>query len=151
MKTHRAIEIARTLVDKGIAEDRSIDNLQLQKMMYFIQQESLLGFGVPAFDDTITAEAYGPVVCPVFRTFSLWGGRPIAWREGEEPDVCAGDPDIAGVICRVFDSIQPYRPWELVTMYNVPESPWGSIWEDGAGEGLEIPLSSICGNPLPLP
>lgn len=130
-------------------EGHPIDNLQLQKMLYFVQQECLFRFGRPAFDDAIVAEDYGPVVPSAYRNFSLWGGRKITMPVDIENEI--EDPDVLSVVDEVLESLCSYEPWQLVDMYNVADSPWGWTWQDGAGEGDEIDQELIADFPQDLP
>lgn len=52
-----------------LKEKPNTSNLVLQKLLYFIQAASLVYLGEPAFEDSIEAWQYGPVVPKVYYEF----------------------------------------------------------------------------------
>ena len=48
---YSAVELSKYIITKCAKENKPISNLQLQKILYFIQKEYLQKKGVPAFDD----------------------------------------------------------------------------------------------------
>lgn len=62
---YRAIELSKYIVSKCIDDGFPISNLQLQKILYYIQRD-FLRIGKPAFPDAIEAWQFGPVVPNVY-------------------------------------------------------------------------------------
>ena len=56
---------------------KGITNLQLQKILYYIQGAFLVKLGKPAFYDDIEAWKYGPVVSDVYHEFKYYLDGPI--------------------------------------------------------------------------
>ena len=52
--TYSAITIANYIINKCTEDQQPISNLQLQKILYYVQRDSLRQ-GTPAFDDIIEA------------------------------------------------------------------------------------------------
>ena len=63
---YKAMELSTYIVSKCIKEDCPISNLQLQKILYYIQK-AFLDRGDRAFSDNIEAWQFGPVVPNVYR------------------------------------------------------------------------------------
>lgn len=65
-----AMDIARYIVHKCIDDGHPISNLQLQKILYFIQKDFLQKESRLAFSDSIEAWKFGPVVPEVYYHYS---------------------------------------------------------------------------------
>ena len=48
---------------------RSIDEMKLHKLLYFVQRESIVQLGAPIFKEEFEAWRYGPVLVPVRQLF----------------------------------------------------------------------------------
>ena len=71
-------------IAKYIISSMRVDNLRLQKLLYYTQAVSLYQTGKPAFDDEIEAWDYGPVVPNVYREYRECGFDEIS--DGGLPD-----------------------------------------------------------------
>lgn len=60
-----------------IARVDDVDNLKLQKLLYYCQAVNLVVSGKPLFEDKIEAWLYGPVVPVVYRKYRRNGELPI--------------------------------------------------------------------------
>lgn len=70
----RAIDVAQYIYEeyKRVAHE-TIDNLKLQKLLYFAQRESIAIINAPLFNDTLEGWRYGPVCRDVWGAFSPCG------------------------------------------------------------------------------
>ena len=59
---YKALELAKYVVSKCIQDDNPISNLQLQKILFYIQRDYLQNENRAAFADEIEAWRFGPVV-----------------------------------------------------------------------------------------
>lgn len=57
--------------------DNAITNLQLQKILYYVQGYFLKNYGYPAFDAEIEAWQYGPVVPEAYYDFCINGRKSL--------------------------------------------------------------------------
>ena len=62
---YSALNVAKYIIDKCTRENYPISNLQLQKILYYIQRE-FLQRGPKAFPEEIEAWQFGPVVPEVY-------------------------------------------------------------------------------------
>lgn len=76
-KEHRAVDIARYIINKCHNEGYLISNLKLQKLLYFTQGFSLALNKNPIFSDEIEAWDFGPVVPAVYREYKMYGANEI--------------------------------------------------------------------------
>lgn len=58
-------------------EPTPITQMQLHKLLYYVQGWSLAAFGEPAFDSRVEAWQHGPVVPDVYPLFRVAGKRPL--------------------------------------------------------------------------
>lgn len=58
----QALTIAAYIIRQCEEENSPINNLKLQKILYYIQMQHLQRYGLPAFDSPIEAWRHGPVV-----------------------------------------------------------------------------------------
>ena len=76
---YSAMEIAKYVVTKCTDDGHPISNLQLQKILYYIQKEYLKS-GDIAFGEDIEAWRFGPAVPIVYYEFVGSGAMPIIVR-----------------------------------------------------------------------
>ena len=85
---YSAMEIAEYAVNRRYRLDMPISNLQLQKILYFLQVIYASKTDKLLFADQFEAWPYGPVIRDVYVEFSDCGGFPIKrafYVEIEEP------------------------------------------------------------------
>lgn len=56
---------------------KTISNLKLQKILYFVQAEFLVVKGLPCFQARIEAWDFGPVVPEVYQKYKVYGSTSI--------------------------------------------------------------------------
>ena len=73
----RAVTVAAHILVLARDNDNRLDPLQLNKLCYITQGFCLGESGKPAFNDTIEAWKYGPVVKSVYHRFKRYGSAKI--------------------------------------------------------------------------
>lgn len=136
-----AMPLAQYTVTKCEAEAEPISNLQLQKIMYFLQSVYCRSMhGKLLFPEEFEAWPYGPVLPEVYEQFSNYGGRLIHERF-ENPVILS-----IGTKTFIDEGIEVLRtksPWDLVRTSHAPGSPWDQIWKGGLGFKETIPNELI--------
>lgn len=139
MKCYNVLDIAKYVINKCTEENQPISNLQLQKILYFIQGKWLKENNAPLFDSVIAAWQYGPVVPEVYYVFCGYGAGKIL---STYPD--SGLPDaITAMIDPVIEERRNYSPWDLVDETHEPGKAWDTIYQNGEGSHCEIPIQLI--------
>lgn len=74
-----AMIVADYIVTNSIAGsyNHSINNLELQKYLYFLNARFLVETGEPLFDDDIEKWKFGPVIPNVYHEYKNFGAGPI--------------------------------------------------------------------------
>lgn len=139
MAVCNAMVLAHYIVDKCTRDGEPVSNLQLQKMMYFLQTVYCRATGGELlFDDAFEAWPYGPVLSDVYTKYSDHGAEPIAERyDGADIAFC-DDGDVSSFVDSGIESLRKKSPWELVRTSHAPGSPWFKVWNDGSGYKREI-------------
>lgn len=133
-----ALDLAKYIVTKCVKDSCAISNLQLQKILYFIQKDFLCR-DESAFPDAIEAWPFGPVVPAVYYHFCIFGSMAITTAyEGidiEEKDRARIDP--------IVEEKRVLPPWDLVEDTHRKNGAWDQIYQDGAGNRSVIPPDLI--------
>ena len=74
---YSAMKVARYIIAHEKGCRRSVTNLRLQKLLYFVQAQFLVERNEPCFDAEIEAWDFGPVVPSVYREFKVFGANEI--------------------------------------------------------------------------
>lgn len=134
----KAIDLAHYIVKTCIDEEKFISNLQLQKIMYFVQLDAMKR-GSLAFDDDFEAWRYGPVIPDVYYTYYGSGALPIVVQFQKNDFIPLDKKRIDQIVqeCRRLD------PWELVELTHKENGPWHEVYQDGIGQGAIIPKAKM--------
>ena len=138
---YTALQIADFFVQLANSlPDDSIDNLKINKIVYFAQGRALASLGRPLFDDQIEAWDYGPVVPSVYKAFKCCGKSPIAGPESTF-DESQLSSDELNLLTDVYVNYGKYTGIALKEMTHRKGTPWSVIYEQG--ENRVIPLELI--------
>lgn len=133
-----AIELAKYIVSKCIDDDKPISNLQLQKILFYIQKD-FIKRGKLAFPDDIEAWQFGPVVPDVYYHYCGHGATPIFYKY-EETNVELNDKNR---IDSIIEDKRELNPWEMVQETHKSGGAWDIIYKDGQGNRNIIPTDLI--------
>ena len=135
--TYKALDLAKYIISKCTADHRPISNLQLQKILYYVQKVFLEN-GMEAFDDEIEAWQFGPVVPEVYYQYCGFGSMSI--RMVYDTDICS---DYVNIINPVVEAKRSLNPWEMVEDTHKPGKAWDQIYNNGLGNHCVIPKELI--------
>lgn len=120
-----AMDIAKYIINKCTVDNCPISNLQLQKILYYIQVAFLKTFGYPCFKDPIEAWKFGPVVREVYYQYCGFGAFPIEWNY----EISLEDSQHQQLIDEVVDEKKDIPPWDLVNDTHSPGKAWSRTYE----------------------
>lgn len=136
---YKALDLASYIIGLCIDEQEYISNLQLQKILYFIQKKFLKERNEIAFAEPIEAWKHGPVVPEVYYRYCASGSMSIVFaiKRGivEEQD--------KQLIDSVVREKRKMSPWELVDETHVKGGAWDKVFKGGIGYGKVIPPELI--------
>ena len=135
---YSAIVISKHIVTKCINDNFPISNLQLQKILYYIQKDYLIRDSI-AFSDDIEAWQFGPVVPNVYYHFCVFGAMPIT-NTYESIDI---EPEDLQTINRIVEEKRKLDPWDMVEETHKKNGAWDQVYQNGIGNHKVIPHSLI--------
>lgn len=124
---YSALDVAKYIINKCTTEHDAISNLQLQKILYYIQKWFLQN-GLIAFDDDFEAWQFGPVVPSVYNQYSSFGGTPIRLKYN-----IALDSNYMDIIDSIIILKRDLNPWVMVDDTHRPGKAWDRVFKGGKG------------------
>lgn len=135
---YKAMDLANYIVDKCIKDNVPITNLQLQRILYFVQKD-FLKRGSPAFLDEIEAWRCGPVVSNVYFYFCGFGAMPISISRDAVPNLSIDK----NIIDNIVNTKRSLTPWEAVKEIHKTTGAWSKVYDNGKGRQCIIPVDFI--------
>lgn len=137
-----AHDVAALIIDEQRAAGRSIDKLQLQKLLAIVQGANLVFWGERAFRDPLLAYRNGPVVPAVEVTYRtvIDGRESITSPLGGQPSRLP--PEVVETVRTVLHHFGTWTGPELERHVKGPDSPWQAVRNDlpsSASSKAEIP------------
>ena len=143
---YSALDLAKYILQKCIDDSRPISNLQLQKILYYVQGE-FLKEDRKAFDDPIEAWMFGLVVPSVYERYCMNGAMPILgvpdWLKTEEDKIPEISEEVKKIVDKVAEAKRALSPWDMVRATHEKDGPWDTTYADGKGNHKEISLDRI--------
>lgn len=136
---YSALDLSKYIINKCTVDGHPISNLQLQKILYYIQKEFLKN-NVIAFHDIIEAWQFGPVVPNSYYNFCGFGAMHISL---EYDNIISLAPDDKKTIDNIVDSKRNLDPWTLVNDTHKDGGAWSKIYNNGLGNHEPIPIELI--------
>jgi len=136
-----AVELSKYIVTKCVNEDCPISNLQLQKILYYIQKGFLKrADGKAAFIDEIEAWQFGPVVPSVYYYFCGFGAMPISRKY---MDCGIEESEDKNLIDSIVITKRKLNPWEMVAETHKENGAWDMTYQNGKGNHKVISVDLI--------
>lgn len=134
----QALDLAKYIVTKCTKDNCSTSNLQLQKILYYIQVWFLKNTNQVAFPDEIQAWQFGPVVPEVYYYFCGFGAMPISSTYDIQENILHKN-----VIDDIVTNKRAVSPWDLVEDTHDPEKAWKHVYGNGEGNYLTISIQLL--------
>lgn len=137
---YSALDLSKYIVTKCSNDGCSISNLQLQKILYYIQKDFLQNKGITAFSDEIEAWQFGPVVPNVYYAFCGFGSMPITSTFDISTPINISHRN---TIDTIVETKRKLNPWDMVEETHKPDGAWHKVYNNGKGCYDIIPVSLI--------
>lgn len=139
----KALELAAYVVNKCVNDPSlSITNLQLQKIMYFLQIRALKDNPCKPIieDENFEAWKFGPVLTHVYYTYSFNGGLDIdKYILGDEENVLPRSSDVLPFVDELVDKALKAKPWKLVALTHKEDG----AWKKAISKGYNTEISMV--------
>lgn len=133
---YRAMDLANYIVDKCIKDNTPITNLQLQRILYFVQKD-FLERDSRAFSDDIEAWECDPVVPNVYFYFCGFGATPILIFRDSVPNLSTDKI----IIDNIIEAKRSLTPWEIAK--ETYKGAWSKVYNNGKRNQCIIPVDLI--------
>lgn len=134
----RAMDIASAYIKLANSlEYDSIDNLKLNKMLYFAQGHCLARLGRSLFDDDIEAWQHGPVVGEVYRAYKPCGSRPIEIAVSDFDQAKLSSEELE-LLADVYSRYGKFTGRALEAMTHEKGTPWSKCYLPGRNVVIEL-------------
>lgn len=148
--------VANYFLDLARAEGKTLDPIQVQKLVYFAHGWHLAITGAALVNDIVEAQPYGIAIPSLYREFRAYGSSPIAdkaevldWSSGKPRSVQPSVPSdtehafVRSLLNRIWEVFGSYDGMQLSGMTLTPGSPWEGVWRPGDAQGKPIPDEMI--------
>lgn len=140
MSKYSALDVAKYIVSKCTTDGMPISNLQLQKILYYIQTE-FLKTSSALFYDEFEAWQFGPVVPEVYYQYCGFGAIPINMSYDIKLEQL-GNRDLK-IIDSIVEKKRVKNPWELVDETHKPGGAWDRTYHERGGTRHIISIEDI--------
>ncbi len=118
----KAENVAKHIINYCLSIDNPISNLQLQKILYFIDIYHLIRTNKRLIEDeNFKAWDYGPVIENIYRKYSFFASNPINIYQDFTEEF---DENIRGELYGYIDKLSKIYPSVLVENSHESDSPW---------------------------
>ncbi len=135
---YTAQEVAKYVDSQCYSSERPVDNLKLQKMLYFLWIDYYKGGRGVLFDDRIEAWKYGPVIPAVYMKYRSFIADPICVVEKDGLDQLDRD-----FLHPLVERYNRRSSASLVRETHEAGSPWYKAYKNGDGMREVIPYGDI--------
>lgn len=118
----KASNVAKHIINYCLSIGNPVSNLQLQKILYFMDIYHLIRTKTRLIDDeNFSAWDYGPVIESIYREYSFYASNPInIYKEADEDF----DEMMSGELYGYIDKLSKMYPSFLVEKSHEEDSPW---------------------------
>jgi len=138
---YEAINLSQYIVSKCVDDNCPISNLQLQKILYYIQKTFLQQKNSAAFSDEIEAWQFGPVVPNVYYHYCGYGAMPILLSH-ENYNIKSEDE---AIINPIVEEKRKLNPWTMVEETHKENGAWAQTYEKGKHNVIPLELIKAVG------
>lgn len=127
---YSALDVARYIILRCNQHGRTISNLKLQKILYFVQAEFLVSQDYPCFRERIEAWDFGPVIPDVYHRYKVYGSASIP--SIRDDNYCPFDRTDVILANGIIDECAKYSASNLVEITH-KQSPWINAYRQYSG------------------
>lgn len=124
---YRALDVAQYVIAYESSKNRTVSNLRLQKLLYFIQCVFFAVQNKACFSDELEAWAYGPVVPEVYRKYKVYGSTFIPETVNNKSAFLSQD---ISLINNMLDACASRSTSGLVEISH-KQAPWKNVYIEG--------------------
>ena len=128
----KALDVSKYILNKCTVESQPISNLQLQKILYYVQHEFLVKYNKALFEDDFAAWKFGPIIPFIYHIYSTAGGMKIDEKYDDISMALFKTEDLQ-IIDSVVEKHRIRGPWDLVDETHKEGKARDKIFNKGTG------------------
>jgi uncharacterized phage-associated protein len=129
---YTAQEVAKYVVSRCYESGRPINNLKLQKMLYFLWIDYYRKTGGILFEDRMEAWKYGPVIPVVYWKYRSFVAAPICLEE--KYSISQKDE---GILSTLVDHYSKISVGQMIDKTHQKGGPWQEAFSEDASHKIE--------------
>lgn len=129
----RVAEVAKYIINHENEMCRPTSNLRLQKLLYFVQVQSILLSDNPCFPEKIEAWNFGPVIPEIYHKYKMFGVADIP----TSPETPVIDDNSKYIIDDILEQCAKYTTTQLVAITH-NQSPWRNAYKNGTNTQISV-------------
>ncbi|ULO03772.1 type II toxin-antitoxin system antitoxin SocA domain-containing protein [Campylobacter sp. RM12651] len=131
-----AMFYAKQVIKYCHENNHKITNLQLQKILYFLQAQNIKFHNEPLFEDDFEAFQYGAIIYEVYNNYSRYAAHAIA-------DDITDRLELSYKQKSLIENCMNLNPFKLVDINTQVGGAWYKTFNNGVGIGEIIPKKHI--------
>lgn len=146
---YTATAIANFFIGKGMQDDKPVDQMKVQKLVYFAHGWHLAIAGKPLLNEAIEAWRFGPVIPSLYHSLKYSGNqsitKPIEATVFDSVLVNDTSNELTLFLNRIWSLYSPFTGIQLSNMTHEEETPWARIAKEF---GNQIPANKVIDDQL---
>ena len=133
---YNALDVARYIIDYEATQGRTVSNLRLQKLLYFVQAQFIANTpdGSPCFSQRMEAWDFGPGVPCVYREYKYCGSAAIPPEKINSNKFAPADQKL---INSMLDHCSDISTSTLVDITHA-QDPWSNAYHNVFGNEITL-------------
>ena len=125
---YSAESVANAFLDLARRSEKSLTNMQLQKLVYIAHGYSLAKLGKPLFHNNIHAFEWGPVIPNLYKTLRHYGAGEVKDYISTDASPISEDSPEMEIIKEVWQDYGDFSGLQLSDLTHRKGTPWSETW-----------------------
>lgn len=122
-KVYNVSDVAKYIINYSIENNYPINNLKLQKLLYYVQANFLINKNKPCFVQDIVHWRHGPVVTEAYSEFRKYFNDNINDKQSVNIELIeCSDRELIEDVVKAYKNM---TPWDMVAKTH-EENPWNN-------------------------
>lgn len=140
MQYHSAVAVAKAFLELAKRENKSLTNMQLQKLVYFAHGIHMSAYeGCPLINEHVKAWNFGPVIPELYEALRKYGSDEVSEISSPDYGNLQSDADAMKAIKIVWQAFRGVPASKLSDISHAKGSPWDIVFNKENRKFCDIP------------